>query len=1007
MSIIRIKRSGSAGNPSTLAAGELAYSALTDNGSNGGDRLYFGFGTETSGNAANHYIVGGKYYTDLMAGTAGTLNTAAKSVPILSSTGTIDKWYTGNIYTTANTISATNLNGNITLTPNGTGYVVISGTNGLVIPSGTTAQQGPAVTGAVRYNTTTSTFEGYASSTWSSLGGVRSVDGKAYIIAETSAGAGNDTLQFYASADGTSGGASTKYLDINGTGFKIGAVDFNINTNKFTVAAASGNTLVAGTLDATGSFAVATNKFTVAAATGNTLVAGTLNVTGHVTVESVTSTGATGTGKFVFDTTPTVSDLTGTGTTTLGNIAHVTNTISTTNTNGNLVLAPNGSGVVSISGSNGGSTGIQLGTPSLGTLAGAVTMTTSTSVTDGVAQLNQTLSLLTPAQPTPFATPNLVVSSSAFSQRIMFTAAGSQTNNDNTNITTAAAGTVVYVSRATDFTTTAFSAVAPGNTGTLTAKRNNATAVQKLLTYGNSTQTITVNVTATTTSSAIVSFNSTGVIVVGYQFTAGASAGGFISGNKYVVTAVTATTLTLANYSAGLQGSAFSGTTASGSPLVVLTSATDISTTTLNNTSIAITANPAFPASTPGFWETVDVQVTGTGVAAGWNSVQLAHSGTGTSTPYGANTTQNGVWYYDNSSTVAPTFASNSFALGTSNTINSSTIPHYTSSTTYNAGFVVTWNAGQTGHSSTASSIITTAAVGPWQSAGNKSYTALGYTTLPSTSTVTAGVGPNTSSFAVNVVTGFGAWTTTTTVPTFTADNSYTTGTSSLPSLGAIILYKTGTTGSTSFLEETNIFVSGTVGTGAGSVARVVNPDGGTGTDTPAFTAGASAFSTLLATDATVVGTGTGTHSLKHNVTNYATGYLPVGPDLSGRTAGNAQYFTFKFVRTALSKFGIVFTTNGSTTGIAGIWCAMPGTIAGYPSGSTNNWLSLAIDNSVSGGCALGGNLVVNGSNSTQTLNCSFGTASSSNATNNEIWVRVKLAQGQSISALYLQASTQ
>ena len=134
---------------------------------------------------------------------------------------------------------------------------------------------------------------------------------------------------------------------------------------------------------------------------------------------------------------------------------------------------------------------------------------------------------------------------------------------------------------------------------------------------------------------------------------------------------------------------------------------------------------------------------------------------------------------------------------------------------------------------------------------------------------------------------------------------------------------------------------------------------------------------------------------------------MPVGPDLSGRTAGNAQYFTFKFVRTALSKFGIVFTTNGSTTGIAGIWCAMPGTIAGYPSGSTNKWLSLAIDTSVSGGCALGGNLVLNGANSTQTLNCSFGTASSSNATNNEIWVRVKLAQGQSISALYLQASTQ
>ena len=41
---------------------------------------------------------------------------------------------------------------------------------------------------------------------------------------------------------------------------------------------------------------------------GNGTFGGTLSVTGHVTVEGVTSTGATGTGKFVFDTTPTLSN---------------------------------------------------------------------------------------------------------------------------------------------------------------------------------------------------------------------------------------------------------------------------------------------------------------------------------------------------------------------------------------------------------------------------------------------------------------------------------------------------------------------------------------------------------------------------------------------------------------------------------------------------------------------------------------------------------------------------
>ena len=127
-SIIRIKRSSVSGNPATLAAGELAYSALSDNGSNGGDRLYIGMGTETAGNAVNHIVIGGKYYTGLVdaGGSGGTLNTSAKSVPVLSSTGTIDKWLVGNLQLTTNTLSSTDVNGNISLTPNGTGKTIIT-----------------------------------------------------------------------------------------------------------------------------------------------------------------------------------------------------------------------------------------------------------------------------------------------------------------------------------------------------------------------------------------------------------------------------------------------------------------------------------------------------------------------------------------------------------------------------------------------------------------------------------------------------------------------------------------------------------------------------------------------------------------------------------------------------------------------------------------------------------------------------------------------------------------
>lgn len=77
---IKIKRSDTAGNPSVLGAGELAYSSLADNGSNGGDRLYIGSGTETAGNAVNHVVIGGKYFTDIInnATNSSTISTLVK-----------------------------------------------------------------------------------------------------------------------------------------------------------------------------------------------------------------------------------------------------------------------------------------------------------------------------------------------------------------------------------------------------------------------------------------------------------------------------------------------------------------------------------------------------------------------------------------------------------------------------------------------------------------------------------------------------------------------------------------------------------------------------------------------------------------------------------------------------------------------------------------------------------------------------------------------------------------
>lgn len=123
-STIRIKRSGVAGNPSTLAAGELAYSAADAGSVAGGDRLYIGFGTETNGNAANHFVVGGKFFTDQLDHTKGVLT--ADSAVLVDSNKKINEFFVDDIGLDGNVISTTTTNTDLFITPDGTGKTVVS-----------------------------------------------------------------------------------------------------------------------------------------------------------------------------------------------------------------------------------------------------------------------------------------------------------------------------------------------------------------------------------------------------------------------------------------------------------------------------------------------------------------------------------------------------------------------------------------------------------------------------------------------------------------------------------------------------------------------------------------------------------------------------------------------------------------------------------------------------------------------------------------------------------------
>ena len=103
--LLRIKRSGTSGDPTTLGQGELAYSYLTDNGSNGGDRLYIGTGTEIAGNAINHEVIGGKFFTQMLDHTKGTL--IANSAIIVDADSKIDQLKVDDLTFDGSTISAT------------------------------------------------------------------------------------------------------------------------------------------------------------------------------------------------------------------------------------------------------------------------------------------------------------------------------------------------------------------------------------------------------------------------------------------------------------------------------------------------------------------------------------------------------------------------------------------------------------------------------------------------------------------------------------------------------------------------------------------------------------------------------------------------------------------------------------------------------------------------------------------------------------------------------------
>ena len=119
------------------------------------------------------------------------------------------------------------------------GLVTFAGTGAVEFPSGNTALRPTGAPGMLRFNSDENRFEGYDGTQWSGLAGsVIDLDRNTYIIAETSAGADNNQLDFYTD------GVQRAQIDYEGT-FRYGP-----NLNELFIDYSTGDLFVNGRISA-------------------------------------------------------------------------------------------------------------------------------------------------------------------------------------------------------------------------------------------------------------------------------------------------------------------------------------------------------------------------------------------------------------------------------------------------------------------------------------------------------------------------------------------------------------------------------------------------------------------------------------------------------------------------------------------------------------------------------------------------------------------------------------
>lgn len=414
---------------------------------------------------------------------------------------------------------------------------------------------------------------------------------------------------------------------------------------------------------------------------------------------------------------------------------------------------------------------------------------------------------------------------------------------------------------------------------------------------------------------------------------------------------------------------------------------TTLDTGTNNATSGAVQINDNKDASestrntgiTSQFYQTYDVRLINAASPDGFNKAFLTHDSA---------TTNEVFWYEDPSTVGAPVISFSGVTEPSSPSYNySSGIPHYTQASANNFTYVMTIT-NASGDMYTQNTFVSqdnntgTA----FANSGNKSYTNFASGTNPPAQNY--GVGSGVTTLVTNTFRDIHSTITSNHFTRYDASTPYGSHNNQRISYSTPLNIM-GTTARPNQIDEDSI-----TNFGANDGVRV---KAGSAADNPSATfvawTGGSAGS-IDTYEATVRG-----GVLRHDQTNYSTGYLPVGPNYSAGRSG-AQYYQVLLEREFTSSFNIVVTGS-----YGGCWVCMPNNSTWNTSLSgTNGWADMFTAYRGSGvpttsepGCATGS--VMTGSSGTFT--CTFGTESTSNAGSPfRILIRWRLDAGDSITAM-------